>query len=187
MKKLLVFLTIVASMLLFAVPAMAQEKAEWTVGSYPVITVAEGVRKQHDEYFLWYGTSEQKEMFEDYADRHMMVGIYLVQLGNAPDIRITCERDPKGWYAWYRDSRVGSGPTRPLHGELWAKVPTELRQTLSALDESDPNLLVIYACVLTHTIRVFYHPDYCTNKKFYEKMRLKAVSGFLYSTPSRPA
>lgn len=186
MKKLFIVFMIVVSMLLFAVPAMAQAP-EWTVGSYEVVTYStDNGRQSHDEYFLWYGTPEQKQQFRYYADQRMMAGIYFLQLGDGSNIKITCEKDVKGWYAWYHDSQGGSAPMLPLYGKLWTVLPAVLRQTISVLDETDPDLLLIYGCMISETVRVFYHPKHKTDKAFHEKMRLKAISGFLANkVPSR--
>jgi len=165
--------------------AAAPNEMHWSVQSTRIkFGYQEGdklVEKFRDEYYLYYGTEAIQKSELKRSNGRLFYYLFLTHLLQEGEIE---KRAPHHWYVSLHRSLVSTPSNKPLYDkDVWSMIPYTIKDTIGALGEDSPDLLLISYDMYTHSIKVFFHPKYKDNLKFHEKKLKEVIRRFPIEEP----
>jgi hypothetical protein len=180
MKKIFLYLLTIFVLSAVIVFAAGPNEMHWSVRSTRIkFGYQEGdklVEKFRDEYYLYYGTEATQESEFERSNGRLFFELLLTHRIAEGEI---LKGAPHDWYVSLYRSLHSTPSIRALYDEeVWSMIPYTIKDTLSALGEDSPDLLLISYDMYTHSIKVFFHPKYKDNLRFHEKKLKEVVRRF---------
>jgi len=159
LKKLLIILFVAFVPLLLSAN-------EWYVAEIHIKILSGHEEPKHRvDYKLYYGSEDLRIVEGQLAQYGPYTVIYAMH--PVDEVEVPFESD-NGWYVMAYDLYHGASDLKTM-SEIWEGLPEVMKFALEKLDYvNDKDLILLSYCYQTQSLSIYYHPDFNTDKEFYE-------------------